>query len=293
MISINVSKKLLTSEGPITFSVHLEINKREFISFFGPSGAGKTTTLRMLAGLTKPDTGSIIVNGQVWFDSEKKINIPVQKRNIGFVFQDYALFPTMTVRQNLEYAAGKNSMSIGAIMETMALNTFANTYPADLSDGQCQRVALARALVRSPQILLLDEPLSALDWQLRCTLQNEIIKLHNQFNLTSVIVTHDITEIFKMTDKVAVFGNGTVLRQGTPDLVFGNRLSTRFRVIGKIVAFKTSEVASVMTVQVGDSLTQIVVDTEEAAHYKAGDEVIVAAKAFKPILLPLAKNQKL
>ncbi len=130
-----MSKELLTSEGPLTLSVHLNFNKKEFISLFGPSGTGKTTTLRMLAGLTKPDSGSITVNGQIWFDSVKKINLPVQKRNIGFVFQDYALFPTMTVRQNLEYAAGKNPISINNIMEIMALNAFGSTYPANLSGG--------------------------------------------------------------------------------------------------------------------------------------------------------------
>lgn len=289
MISMKISKKIFSSDGPRTLSVDLDINRREFISFFGPSGAGKTTTLRMLAGLTKPDSGTIVVNGRTWFDSEKKINLPVQKRNVGYVFQNYALFPTMTVRQNLEYAAGKNAASIDMIMLMMGLEAFGNVLPARLSGGQRQRVALARTLVRAPDILLLDEPLSAIDHQMRCTLQGEIVKLHRQFNLTSIIITHDITEIFTMADMVAVFGNGAVQTHGTPDAVFGHHLSTKFRVTGKIVAIKTSDVASVITVQAGGSQTKVVVDVEQTDQFCAGQDVVVAAKAFAPLLLPLHK----
>jgi molybdate transport system ATP-binding protein len=287
MISINVIKNLLTADGPMPLEVSLDIKKHDFVTFFGPSGAGKTTTLRMLSGLTSPDKGTITVNGETWFDSEKKIKMPVRKRNIGFVFQDYALFPTMTVRKNLEYACGKNRRKTDELMDKMQLKPFENTRPAELSGGQRQRVALARALVLSPSILLLDEPLSALDHEMRHTLQEEISRIHREFGLTSIIVTHDITEIFQMSNNVACFEHGKVIKSGPPDDVFGNRLSGRFRVAGTIVDIKKSDTAAVVTVQVGISLTKVVIDSEESKTFGKGQKVIVAAKAFTPILLPV------
>ena len=287
MIEMNVKKDLLTSEGPLTLSIELRIDINDFCSFFGPSGTGKTTTLRMLAGLVKPDAGVISVNGVTWFDSEKKINLPTQKRNIGFVFQDYALFPTMTVRKNIEYAAGKDCEKVKNVIDVMGLRVFENTYPEQLSGGQRQRVALARTLVRSPAVLLLDEPLSALDHEMRNALQDEICNVHNIFKLTSIIVTHDITEIYKMSNSVAIFEKGRILKKGSPEQIFGHNLSTKFRVVGKIVRIKNSDIASVVTVQVGGNQTKVVIDINESQQYWIGQNVIVAAKAFTPVLLPL------
>jgi molybdate transport system ATP-binding protein len=287
MITIDTSKYLLTSHGPLTLTVRLTIERHNFYSFFGPSGTGKTTTLRMIAGLTDPDSGEIRVHGKTWFDSVKKVNLPPRKRNIGFVFQDYALFPTMTVRKNIEYAAGRNNEKVGEVIDLMGLRSFETVLPEKLSGGQRQRVALARALVRSPDILLLDEPLSALDHEMRNTLQDEIRKIHDLFGLTSIIVTHDIAEIYKMSNAVAVFDNGKILRRGSPEMIFGRNLSTKFRVVGKIIDLHASDVAAVVTVQVGGNQTKVVVDIDEYRQYSIGQDVIVAAKAFTPVLLPL------
>jgi molybdate transport system ATP-binding protein len=287
MIKINVSKELLTSRGHQTFSVNLQLLKNDFCAFFGQSGTGKTTTLRMLAGLTIPDNGKIEVNNTIWFDSTSGINLPTKNRNIGFVFQDYALFSTMTVRKNIEYACGKKNDKIDSVIELMGLQNFQNAYPDHLSGGQRQRVALARTLVRSPDILLLDEPLSALDNEMRSALQDEICRIHEIFHLTTIIVTHDISEIFKIARSVAVFGNNTILRKGSPEEIFGRNLSTKFRVTGTIVGIKQSEIAAVITVQVGSSQTKVVIDIDEVVQYKVGQSVIVAAKAFTPVLYPI------
>lgn len=287
MISINVTKNLLTADGQMPLTVNITINRNDFFAFFGPSGAGKTTTLRMLAGLTTPDSGEIIVDGKTWFDSVKKINVPVRKRNLGFVFQDYALFPSMTVRKNLEYAAGRGSSKIESLLDMMHLRVFEHAKPAELSGGQRQRVALARALVQSPKMLLLDEPLSALDNEMRRALQNEISQIHFDFGLTSIIVTHDMTEIFHLSNNVACFEHGKIIKSGTPESIFNQKLSSKFRVAGTIIAVKKSDVAAIVTVQVGTTSTKIVVDPKEVLLYHIGQKVIVAAKAFTPIILPI------
>jgi len=288
MITIKVTKKLLSAHGPMPLTVNLSIADFDFFTLFGPSGAGKTTTLRMLAGLTTPDSGEIIVDGVTWFNSEKKINIPARKRNTGMVFQDYSLFPTMSVRKNLEYAAGKDTHRIDSLLDMMNLRVFERSRPSELSGGQRQRVALARALVQSPKILLLDEPLSALDNEMRRTLQNEICQIHQKFKLTSIIVTHDMTEIFHLSNNVACFEHGTVIKHGKPETVFNQKLSSKFRIAGTIVEIKQSSVAAVVTVQVGMALTKVVIDPEEAKRYSQGQNVIVAAKAFTPVILPVS-----
>ena len=165
MISINITKKLDTAEGSLDAEFKLDIYEGEFLTLFGASGAGKTTLMRMISGLEKPQSGTIKVNGEVWFDSQKKIDLPPQKRKVGFVFQDYALFPTMSVKENLLFAVENEDQKKGVdmLIEMIELTSLSNRLPNSLSGGQKQRVALARALVRQPKILLLDEPLSALD----------------------------------------------------------------------------------------------------------------------------------
>lgn len=177
----------------------------------------------MFAGLTTPQSGHIRSEGRIWFDSEKKINLPPQKRSVGFVFQDYALFPAMTVRQNCVYALPRGSEKSEAddLLDMVGMHGLSGCYPERLSGGQKQRVTLARALASRPRFLLLDEPLSALDQETREELHAEIEKIHRKMKIGTILVSHDLREIFKLSGKVFTIRDGKIAAQGTPAEVFG------------------------------------------------------------------------
>ncbi len=241
MIEFRLQKALTAATGEMLLDVTQTIEPGKVVALFGASGVGKTSILRMLAGLMTPDAGRIQVGEQVWFDAEKSINLTPQRRRIGFVFQDYALFPNMTVEENLRYALGKGQSQdpVIKLMETVELTSLRLRKPDTLSGGQKQRVALARAIVRQPDILLLDEPLSALDQSMRTKLQTHLLKVHRQFHLTTVLVTHDISEIIRMADEVLVLEEGRVARQGLPLEIFaGDRTMNPFRFSGEVVGLQ-------------------------------------------------------
>jgi len=291
MIKVRAKKHLVTSHGPIDLAVDFQIAGNEFVTVFGPSGAGKTTVLRMIAGLTAPDEGLIEVDGEVWFDSEKGINIPVQKRAISFVFQDYNLFPNMTVRQNLQYAlsVGADEKLIDELLAMVHLSELQHRRPGLLSGGQKQRVALIRALLRKPKIFLLDEPLSALDLDMRLKLQDEIVNLYERFRVPTIFVTHDLSEIFKMSNCVFVLEGGIITRSGRPDEVFGqDNISGKFKFVGTILDITQDNFLYIVTIQIGQNITKVVATEDEAAELKVGTRVVVSAKAFNPIIMRLS-----
>lgn len=221
LISLSVRKHLLGAEGPFELSVELSVPRGELAVLHGVSGAGKTTLLRMLAGLEHPTWGYIQVGEETWFDSRRRVCLPPQKRSVGFVFQNYALFPSMTVRRNLEFAAGRRKdPRVETLLEMVELEELQHRYPEELSGGQQQRVALARALIRQPKILLLDEPLSALDAAMREKLQDEILRVHRELKLTTLLVSHDRAEIFRLADRVIVIHRGQVTVEGLPSEAF-------------------------------------------------------------------------
>lgn len=221
-LDIKVRHSLHTADGTLPMKVNMAIPSGSILAITGPSGSGKTTFLKQLAGLITPQSGSIIFGQEIWLDSDRGINIPVQQRNIGFVFQDYALFPHMSVKQNLEYALEKNIPKdiIYELLKATDLEQLADRKPHQLSGGQQQRVALARALVRKPRLLLLDEPLSALDPGMRQSLQELLLRFQNEFQFTMIIVTHDVGEIFYLADQVAFMENGQITKSGTPMEVY-------------------------------------------------------------------------
>jgi molybdate transport system ATP-binding protein len=184
----------------------------------GESGSGKTSILKIIAGLMRPDGGFISYHDHIWYDDKSKVFVKPQLRKVGFVFQDYALFPSMTVEQNLSYANGSPSEKglLNEILELMDLKSLVKSRPQQLSGGQQQRVALARAILRKPEIVLLDEPLSALDRKLRKKLQNDLESLHRHYGFTTLMVTHDESEVTRLADKVFILEEGQILRQGSP-----------------------------------------------------------------------------
>lgn len=206
MIYINVEHMMLTSEGNRKLILDVQIPDKKLISLFGKSGIGKTTILRMIAGLLKPDKGIIQINGTTVFDSFQKINISPQKRNISFMFQDYALFPNMTVEENIFFAQKKDKLFINRLIDVFELETIRKQKPDKLSGGQKQRVALARSLVRKPVVLLLDEPFSALDEEMRQSMRTEILKAHQMFDFTTLMVSHDKEEIKQMSNYILYIG---------------------------------------------------------------------------------------
>ena len=290
MIEARLKKNLLTANGVVCLEVDFKVQENEFVTFFGESGAGKTTVLRMIAGLTKPDAGLIRAGNEVWFDSERNIDLPIQKRNIGFVFQDYSLFPNMTVEENLEFAAPyRNSQDrIKEMLGAVGMMGLKDRRPHQLSGGQNQRVAILRAVLRNPKLLLLDEPFSALDIDLRLRLQEEVFEIHKKFGGTTIFVSHHIAEVFKLSDRVLVIEQGKIARAGTPEEVFfEKRLSGKFTFTGEVADITQDGVVHILTILVGNNLVRTVAADHEVKNIKPGDKVIVSSKAFNPLVFKI------
>ncbi len=197
-------------------NISLDIKDGEFLTFLGSSGSGKSTTLSMLAGFETPSSGEILVNGQ------SLVNVPPHKRDIGMVFQRYSLFPHLSVRDNIAFplairklAAAERDKRVDAMLKLVQLEPFAHRRPSQLSGGQQQRVAIARALVYEPRILLMDEPLGALDKKLREDLQDELRQLHRRLGITIVYVTHDQEEAMRLSQRIAIFSHGKIVGLGS------------------------------------------------------------------------------
>ncbi|RJF95168.1 ABC transporter ATP-binding protein [Noviherbaspirillum saxi] len=286
MIDITLAHTLHGAGGSWQLSIETRIASGSFAALFGPSGAGKTTILRMLAGLARPASGRIVVDDTIWFDSAAGINLPPQKRSIGFLFQDYALFPNLSVRGNIAYALDRRDDAwVDELLALTGLTQLAARLPATLSGGQKQRVALARAVARRPRLLLLDEPLSALDMRLRAELQDELAALHRRFGLTTLLVSHDIGEVFKLAQHVMQLEAGRILASGSPAEVFlQNRLSGQLNLRAQVLAVRQEEVVHIVTLLVGQEILEVLVSDDEAALLKPGDHVAMSAKTLSPYL---------
>jgi putative spermidine/putrescine transport system ATP-binding protein len=220
-LTLTQVKKVFPGGGVAVQDFNLDVARGEFVSFLGPSGCGKTTTLRMIAGFEKPTSGTITVD-----DKDITYKAPNQ-RNVGMVFQSYALFPNMSVADNVGFGLKVRKQpkatiekKVGELLETINLADRGSRYPWQLSGGQQQRVALARALAIEPQVLLLDEPLSALDAKIRIVLRKEIRAIQRQLGITTVYVTHDQEEALSLSDRVVVMSDGRIEQIGTPSQIY-------------------------------------------------------------------------
>lgn len=284
MIDIAIRKKLEGSIGTMELDATLQIEAQSFVALAGSSGSGKTTLLRILAGLEEAE-GSIVVNGERWLDSSHSLS--VQKRGIGFVFQDYALFANMSVEQNLLYVAKDRGLA-DHLLELTALTALKERLPHTLSGGQRQRVALCRALMNRPKLLLMDEPLSALDPQMRTRLQHDILTLHREFGTTTIMVSHDPSEIYRLAERVIVLDHGRIIKEGNPkEVLLQTRGSQKFSLHGELLDIIQADVIYVAVVAIGQQIVEVVLDEEEASVLKVGDLVQVSTKAFAPSLSPL------
>jgi molybdate transport system ATP-binding protein len=220
----------LRQVAPVPLDVHLEVGNNELLALVGPSGAGKTTVLRAIAGLNRPAAGLVRANGVTWFSSEKKIFVGPQARAVGLVFQDYALFPHLSALENVAIALGpvtaeERSARARALLARVRLDGVELRRPGVLSGGERQRVALARALARGPSVLLLDEPFSAVDRLTREHLKRELSELRGSLGIPVVLVTHDISEALALADRVSVLDHGVTLQTGAPVAVRANPVS--------------------------------------------------------------------
>jgi molybdate transport system ATP-binding protein len=240
----------------VTIRASLKSDGPSVTVLFGPSGSGKTTILRCLAGLDRPQSGSIRLGKQIWFDAAHDIHLRPQQRKVGFLFQEYALFPHLTVELNIGYglariARHERTRRVSELLEMLGIRGLARRYPRELSAGQQQRVALARAVAPRPGLLLLDEPLSALDAPTRETLRRELRRLLTQFATPAVVVTHDAIEAVALADHAVVLTDGIVLQRGPIHEVFSRPVDQS---VARIVGIETIEPAIVKSIAEGLAL---------------------------------------
>lgn len=281
MITIDVHKELLGSMGKMELDVNLAIETKNFVALSGQSGSGKTTLLRILAGL-EDAKGHISVDDEVWLDGTH--SLAPQQRGIGFVFQDYALFPNMSVLENLLFVR-KDKTLAHQLLELSELSELASRKPATLSGGQKQRVSLCRAMMHRPKLLLMDEPLSALDPLMRNKLQHEILTLHKNFGTTTLMVSHDPSEIYRLSDRVVVLSQGKVIQDGdAKSVLLRTQGSQKFSFEGELLDIVKVDVIYIAIVAIGQQIVEVVLDGSEAKDLHVGDRVSIGTKAFAPMI---------
>ena len=284
MISLNIKKELHGSNGVMNLDINLSLQNGEFVALSGVSGSGKTTLLRVIAGLEEA-FGEIIVDGEIWLN--EKIKKLIQKRDIGFVFQDYALFPNLSVIDNLLYVKKDKDLA-KKLLRLTDLYELKNRYPDSLSGGQKQRVSLCRALMKRPKILLMDEPLSALDPHMRLKLQDEILTLHKEFKTTTIMVSHDPSEMYKLASRVLVLKDGKIIDDGLPKyILLKTQGSQKFSFEGVLLDIIKVDVINIAIVAIGQQIVEVVLSHDEARKLQIGQKVNVSTKAFTPIIKTL------
>ena len=282
MIKLDIHKMLHGAKGEMALSVKVDIKEGEFLALSGISGSGKTTLLRILAGLESAK-GTLSVGDETWLDNKR--SLAPQKRKIGYIFQDYALFPNMTVLGNLLFVNDDPKLA-EHLLELTELNDMRERLPHALSGGQQQRVSLCRAMMNRPKLLLMDEPLSALDPKMRLKLQDEILKLHKEFGTTTIMVSHDPSEIYRLASRVIVLEEGKIINDGNPkEVLLKTQGSQKFSFEGELLDITKVDVIYVAIVSIGQQLVEVVISGQEAKRLEIGQKVTVSTKAFAPMIV--------
>lgn len=272
--SWQLEKQLNTAEGRQTLAFSAALRSGETLALFGPSGRGKTSVLRMLAGLLTPDQGIVRQHDRLLFDSSQGINLPPQKRRIAYLFQDYALMPHLTVRENLRFAQRQaNPARIDELLEIMQLGNLQQLFPRQLSGGQQQRVALARCFVEPADLFLLDEPLNALDSALRLRLMHWMSQQLRQWQAQTLVVTHDLAEVFFLATHVAHFDVDGVRLCRPDELLPRPNTPGRFAVAGQIVRLEPFALNTRVSVAIGQDVISTLVDAARASSLQLGQKV--------------------
>lgn len=277
MLKVDICKIFKNKHNDFKLQAKFEIQQGEFLAIFGKSGSGKTTLLRVIAGFEKA-LGFCEFNNEIFFNQKQFLSI--QKRNIGFLFQDYALFENMNVEQNLLFAKNDQKFA-NELLKLLNLNSHRKNHILELSGGQKQRVALARALMRKPKLLLLDEPFSALDNEIKLNLHDYLLNIHKIYNITTILITHDVSEAYKLANKVIILDQGQIIKQGNPSEVFlKTQGSQKFAIKARILKLQPQDSIIVAILSIGSQITQIALSPLEAQNLKENDEVIISQKAF-------------
>ena len=270
---------------PVLDNLNLYINDKEFLTLLGPSGCGKTTTLRIIAGLEQPDSGQVFLNGK------DVTSLEPNQRNVNTVFQNYALFPHMNVADNIGYglklkktSKAEISRRVKEMLELVQLSGFEKRKPSELSGGQRQRVAIARALVNNPEVLLLDEPLGALDLQLRRAMQHELKRLQKKLGITFIYITHDQEEAINMSDTIAVMNHGRFEQIGTPDEIYNHPKTSYVAMFVGNANILTGVVESVDPERTDGASEQITVRTDAGKVKVSMNNVNITAEPDKGYL---------
>lgn len=272
MIEIDLHKQLQAASGELNAHFEGTIQAGQCIALYGVSGAGKTSLLRMLAGLLAPEKGSLKVANEIWYNFKKKIHLTPQQRSVGLVFQDYALFPHLTVEQNLRFALAKKQSStiIEELLTLTELQQLRHRRPTQLSGGQQQRVALARALVQQPTLLLLDEPLAALDEKMRQQLRDLLQQLRQRYHTTMILVSHDQKDILQLADEVWVVEGGQVQVRVAPSKLFASNMSLLKGTVVQMEQIADEKVLFTLALN-DDQHVQLIVHQTMAASIRLGD----------------------
>ncbi|EAJ6152423.1 ATP-binding cassette domain-containing protein [Campylobacter lari] len=277
MLKLDFEKIFKNKEKEFKLKVKFEVKEGEFCAIFGKSGSGKTTLLRILAGFEKA-RGICTFNNTIFFDDKNFLS--PQKRKLGFVFQDYALFENMNVEQNLLFAK-KDLKFANELLELLDLSKHKKSHILELSGGQKQRVALARAIMQKPKLLLLDEPFSALDNEIKLHLHDYLLNIHKTYKITTILISHDVSEVYKLANKVIILENGAIIKEGSPNEVFlKTQGSQKFAIKARILKLQKQDSIFIAILAIGNQISQVALSPLEAKDFKENDEVLLSQKAF-------------